>query len=70
MEIQLEKDGKSYIKCVDCDYELIIPKHCGRPMKIMGNNFVCWKGEHNPCCNSASIQELPFHHEGPMKLAE
>ena len=56
------------LKCVECDFKLPLPFHCGRHMEVQGTKLVCWKGEHKPCCNNSSIMDIPYHHEKPMTL--
>ncbi len=45
--------------CVNCETTFKSPHHCGRPMIVVGLNdmsaWVCWKGEHAPCCGKPSV---------------
>ncbi|MFX0206460.1 MAG: heavy metal translocating P-type ATPase [Candidatus Hodarchaeota archaeon] len=56
------------LKCQVCDHSQSIPMHCKQPMHIEvvegEEKLVCWMG---PGCG---IQELPNHHEKPMKIIE
>lgn len=53
--------------CQECNLSEDVPHHCGRPMhieEIDGKEMlVCWMG---PSCG---VQELPTHHNKPMKIA-
>lgn len=51
------------LQCTSCNYSLTIPYHCGRQMVVKDNHLVCWKGEHQPCCNSSSKMDIPIHHD-------
>ena len=50
------------LKCQECDHEMDIPMHCGKPMHIEGDQLVCWMG---PNCGSQSI---PKHHDKVMEV--
>ncbi len=44
----------SYI-CTNCNTTFTAPTHCGRMMTLQdGNTWICWKGEHQPCCGKES----------------
>jgi hypothetical protein len=64
-EVHLQLDTIILI-CQTCDYIFPIPKHCGKQMTIKNDRLECWKGEHAPCCNSASFRDLPEHHGQKM----
>ena len=48
------------LKCQDCEYEIDIPMHCGKPMHIEGDQLVCWMG------SECGKQSIPKHHEKNM----
>ena len=56
------------LQCVSCNYSLAVPYHCGRQMLLESDKLICWKGEHQPCCNSTSTLDIPTHHEENMVL--
>jgi hypothetical protein len=60
------ESAEQRVYCVLCDYSLTIPYHCGKQMVINGDYFLCWKGEHQPCCNSLSKMDIPTHHDKKM----
>jgi hypothetical protein len=66
MDIQVEKIESLVLNCQICDVTEKIPKHCGRPMNIVGDKLFCWKGEHKPCCKNESVMDIPYHHDKPM----
>ncbi|MHA1977705.1 MAG: heavy metal translocating P-type ATPase [Candidatus Hodarchaeales archaeon] len=56
--------------CEECGYKIDIPTHCGKPMHIeiidKKPNLVCHMG---PMCKRPNpIQDLPRHHNSPMKV--
>ncbi len=56
------------LKCQKCELVEPIPSHCGKPMQIVGDSFVCWKGEHTPCCGKPSVLPVPVHHNKQMVI--
>ncbi|MBN1213804.1 MAG: heavy metal translocating P-type ATPase [Candidatus Lokiarchaeota archaeon] len=48
------------LKCQECEQEMDIPMHCGKPMHIQGDQLVCWMG---PECGKESV---PKHHNKNM----
>lgn len=54
------------LKCKNCNSIINIPKHCGKPMNLENGNWVCWKGEHTPCCGRDSIFEFESCCENPQ----
>jgi len=54
--------------CEECGHVELVPYHCHKPMKIMDDKLVCWKGDHAACCDSSSMRELPLHHGKKMIL--
>jgi Cu+-exporting ATPase len=62
------EDNNHILFCQICDYNLPVPMHCKQPMHIEvikgEEKLVCWMG---PSCG---IQDIPWHHEKPMKLGK
>ncbi len=52
------------LKCQECEQEMDIPMHCGKPMHIEGDQLVCWMG---PECGQQSI---PKHHNKNMIIGQ
>lgn len=50
---------KKYV-CDTCETIFDVPKHCGRSMVLDTEDmrFVCWKGEHQPCCGRESTETV------------
>lgn len=48
--------------CNTCNTNTITPVHCGKPMIVdiagTSSSWICWKGDHEPCCGSEAVQ--PF----------
>ena len=44
--------------CENCKTSVESPKHCGKQMQIQeieeSSHWICWKGEHPPCCGKPS----------------
>ena len=57
---------KNRLICEKCSITKDIPQHCGKPMHIEEVDgkemLVCWMGA------DCGIQDLPVHHEKPMKI--
>ncbi|MHA2099265.1 MAG: hypothetical protein ACW99A_11295 [Candidatus Kariarchaeaceae archaeon] len=55
---QLKRDFSMVYVCENCSVSTPPPTHCGKAMQIEGNDgilsWVCWKGEHPPCCGMES----------------
>lgn len=60
---QVEIIPKGYL-CNNCSESIIAPKHCGKPMNLRGDTeigyieWICWKGEHEPCCGRESVVDF------------
>ncbi len=48
----------SYV-CENCNKSTTPPTHCGQAMLLQEQegvkNWICWKGEHAPCCGKESL---------------
>ena len=55
---ELKRDFSALYVCESCNNSTQPPTHCGKAMEIQvidGNiNWICWKGEHTPCCGKES----------------
>jgi hypothetical protein len=55
---QLKRDFSVVYVCENCSTSTPPPTHCGKAMQIqvIDNtlNWICWKGEHPPCCGRES----------------
>ena len=63
-----EKIEIEVLKCQECNFIEPVPVHCGKPMVLEEDTFVCWRGEHAPCCGRSSKMSIPKHHDKPMIL--
>lgn len=52
-------------KCSNCNELVDIPRHCGKFMELTNNQWVCWKGEHNPCCGKPAVVEFELCCDNP-----
>ncbi len=58
------------LACQQCSHVEPLPVHCGKPMQLVGNELVCWRGEHAPCCGRESKMPIPMHHDSPMVVKQ
>ena len=55
-------------KCSNCNTLVSIPKHCGKLMELHDDQWVCWKGEHDPCCGRSAVLDFDKCCENPSLL--
>lgn len=69
---EIKLSPKSYY-CKNCAGSFIVPNHCGRPMNLENDGskkfWLCWKGEHEPCCSSESLIKYDQCCESPNLVA-
>ena len=68
-EIKLNLERKEFI-CEECGHIEAVPHHCHKPMNVIDDKLICWKGEHAPCCNTSSVLDIPVHHGKNMVLKD
>ncbi|OLS28946.1 MAG: hypothetical protein HeimC2_03840 [Candidatus Heimdallarchaeota archaeon LC_2] len=56
---ELKRDFSVLYVCENCNKATPPPTHCGKAMQVEVKkstiNWICWKGEHTPCCGKESF---------------
>lgn len=57
------------LDCETCSTRVTPPTHCGKPMNLelifAEQYWVCWKGEHEPCCGREASEKYTACCENP-----
>ncbi len=65
----LKRDFSVIYICENCERSTPTPIHCGKAMQIQviedQINWICWKGEHQPCCGRESMFSYEICCENP-----